>query len=72
MRTLTLSVLALVLTLGGAAYAWRHATTTGDRPDCPGKIICPLTGEWVCKDRCPLGAAPAAKSTTPDCCRIKK
>jgi len=23
------------------------------RPDCPGKIVCPLTGELVCRDRCP-------------------
>jgi len=23
------------------------------RSDCPGKIICPLTGELVCRDRCP-------------------
>lgn len=24
------------------------------RPDCPGKITCPLTGAEVCRDRCPL------------------
>lgn len=24
-----------------------------DRPDCPGKIVCPITGELVCRDRCP-------------------
>lgn len=23
------------------------------RPDCPGKIECPLTGELVCRDQCP-------------------
>ncbi len=30
------------------------ALATSGRPDCPGKIVCPLTGEPVCKDRCPL------------------
>ena len=37
-----------------------------ERPDCPGKIICPLTGELVCKDRCPLGETEAA--LTRGCC----
>jgi len=23
------------------------------RPDCPGRIVCPQTGELVCRDRCP-------------------
>ena len=23
------------------------------RADCPGKIVCPQTGELVCRDRCP-------------------
>ena len=33
-----------------------------DRPDCPGKIICPLTGDLVCKDRCPPGENEAART----------
>ena len=37
-----------------------------DRLDCPGKIICPLTGYLVCKDRCSLGKNDAA--LTPLCC----
>ena len=37
-----------------------------DRPDCPGKIICPLTGDLVCKDRCPLGKNDGASA--PLCC----
>ncbi len=36
--------------------------TTPDplRPDCPGRIVCPLTGKPVCKDRCPLDEAVVA------------
>ena len=29
------------------------------RADCPGTIICPLTGEEICKDKCPLCAKQA-------------
>ena len=36
------------------------------RPDCPGRIICPLTGDLVCKERCPLGENEAAR--TLGCC----
>ncbi len=35
---------------------------TQDRPDCPGKIVCPITGELVCRDRC-----PAVDPSRPDC-----
>lgn len=34
-----------------AAYGFSRA---GERGDCPGKVVCPLTGEEVCKDQCPL------------------
>ncbi len=36
--------------LGGLAFARSNA----DRPDCPGKIDCPMTGELICRDQCPL------------------
>lgn len=26
---------------------------TATRADCPGKIVCPITGELVCRDECP-------------------
>jgi len=29
------------------------ASPTPARTDCPGKIVCPLTGEIVCRDQCP-------------------
>jgi hypothetical protein len=49
-----------------AAASIDAQTFAQERPDCPGKIICPLTGEPVCKDRCPLGttSGPAKGS----CC----
>lgn len=34
---------------GGASGAGE-----AERADCPGKIVCPVTGELVCKDQCPL------------------
>ncbi len=75
------SFLALSAGSIGAATARYLATEPSpERADCPGKITCPLTGELVCKDRCPLGAEgvtepaseAASKTTeaakTPSCC----
>ncbi len=45
-----LGLVALSLAvLGGMGLASANA----ERADCPGKIICPITGELVCRDRCP-------------------
>ena len=46
------------------------AETNAIRPDCPGKIVCPLTGELVCEDRCPLGEGQIKVQATPrSCCQ---
>ena len=48
------------------------SAANSERPGCPAKIVCPLTGKLVCKDRCPLNAnavADAGRVTTrPSCC----
>lgn len=59
----------LVLGAGVGAYG---VSQFGERPGCPGRIVCPLTGEVVCRDRCPLGATEAtadSESELPPCCR---
>ena len=38
------------------------ARTVSERPDCPGKIVCPQTGERVCRDQC-----PTVDPSRPDC-----
>ena len=43
-----------VLLLVGVAVAASGFNGSTERIDCPGKVICPLTGEEVCKDQCPL------------------
>ena len=49
-RRLSVGLVSLGLaTLGGVGFAAASAA----RADCPGKIICPLTGELICRDRCP-------------------
>ena len=59
MRNKVLLTLALAVALGGVvAYSVVLAATP--RADCPGAIICPLTGEEGCKDRCPLRDAQRA------------
>lgn len=50
------------------------ALSYSERSDCTGKIICPLTGELVCKDKCPLDANETQledqkQAQLPACCR---
>ena len=53
MKALALSIVAL-MGLGLLAVDKAGITAArGDRTDCPGKIVCPQTGELVCRDRCP-------------------
>ena len=60
-----------VVAIAATAYAVSSSSST-DRTDCPGKIICPLTGELVCKDRCPLhdDAESAETVVLPAYCNI--
>lgn len=63
MRTRAM-VLVCVLAATGliAAGSVRLGQWTAERADCPGKIVCPLTGEEVCRDRC-----PTVDPNRPDC-----
>jgi hypothetical protein len=54
-----------------AVAAYMASTPRAERDDCPGKIVCPITGELICADQCPLEvgrtvALPVAE--TPSCC----
>ena len=60
---------AAALLLAGGAFAYRFASARVARADCPGRIICPITGEEICSDRCPLETCPAKKDEVPPCCR---
>jgi hypothetical protein len=44
-----------------AAYAVAANVSAG-RADCPGKIVCPQTGQLVCRDQC-----PTVDPDRPDC-----
>lgn len=51
-----LTSLVLVTALAGAGFGTAGIVGgSTDRADCPGKIVCPINGELVCQDRCPLG-----------------
>lgn len=58
--------------LGLGVTDFRSVDTTYDaaRADCPGQVACPLTGELVCKDRCPLIGATEVRALgeAPSCC----
>lgn len=54
------NMLALAdLAIGGGARAGRVVHASVQWANCSGKIVCPVTGEVVCKDRWPLGESPA-------------
>lgn len=59
-RTLTLASAATVglVAVAGIVFAQSRA----ERPDCPGKITCPQTGEIICRDKC-----PTVDPNRPDC-----
>lgn len=67
-----LLAIAGVVGLLGVGTGWMAVgASNSTRPDCPGKIVCPLTGEQVCKDRCPVTAAhipPTAAETAETLC----
>ena len=67
LTTMAIGVVALAIGGGWAAYQARGPAAV-DRPDCPGQIRCPLSGELVCRDRCPLEAQGTAQSQF-SCCR---
>ncbi len=58
----------------GAAAAYMTGTRDAQREDCPGKIICPITGDLICADECPAEAAKTVAlpvSDVPACCAGK-
>ena len=77
-------VLCLVAIAVGGLTTYSLALASGDGSTCPGKVVCPITGdevcqdecplidanELVCSDECPLGLASAA--TKPSCCTGSK
>ncbi len=71
MAMAAMGAMAAGAAVAGSASA-PPAPRAPQRADCPGKIICPLTGELVCIDQCPAGtknvALPVAESP---CCASK-
>lgn len=83
MRKTVLRGAFLLVAFGGLValpLAFAASDKGTQRSDCPGKVVCPLTGEEVCKDQCPVGVGTAATVTAaadtaddpPPCCRKAK
>ncbi|MCA9288161.1 MAG: hypothetical protein KDA05_06235 [Phycisphaerales bacterium] len=54
-----------------AVGAYMATQPTVEREDCPGKIICPITGELICADQCPQAVADTVSlpvADVPSCC----
>lgn len=63
MRTHRNLIVAAVVAVGLVAVTGIVlAQSRPERANCPGKIICPLTGETICRDKC-----PTIDPNRPDC-----
>ncbi len=47
-------VLCLVAIAVGGLTTYSLAFASGEGNTCPGKVVCPVTGDEVCRDECPL------------------
>ena len=77
MRTaiITLAIVAIIGTGVAIAASGKAADAPLKDParaDCPGLIECPITGELICADQCPLNSGEAQDESVPPCCRGKK
>ena len=61
-RNWTPSIVALAVVGIAGLGGLKLARADADRPDCPGRITCPQTGELICRDRC-----PTVDPNRPDC-----
>lgn len=51
-------LLTVAMTVGMTASGLGSGNAPlAERADCPGQITCPLTGQLVCRDYCPVGAS---------------
>ena len=59
MRRLAVVLCLVAIALGGLA-TYSLAFAGGEQSTCPGKVVCPITGDEVCQDECPLVDASRA------------
>ncbi len=64
-KTVLVMSAAAVVLCGALAYGVVGARSS--RTDCPGTILCPLTGETICRDQCPLPARSDGPAACPAC-----
>lgn len=53
-----------------AAAGYLASNPKAEREDCPGKIICPISGQLICADECPATekAVSLPVNQEPACC----
>ena len=56
MKSMIVATAAMATAAALAGCATSSQKNSAERADCPGKIVCPITGELVCIDQCPAGA----------------
>ena len=71
MKKKVLLSMAVAVALGISA-AYPLAFASGGRSDCPGKIVCSITGEVICSDQCPAGEPVASETAVASCCAVSE
>lgn len=71
MKRIAVTLTLLAVVTGGSVLAYGITRPSAGRLDCPGTVVCPITGERVCRDECPLTKMADATAATPACCRAK-
>ncbi len=71
--TATMATAAALAGCASGERAGSMGVASLERADCPGKIVCPITGELVCIDECPAGTGAKpdvalAASQPKSCC----
>lgn len=64
-KTFISLIAATIAATSLGAFGLGSPTQTQNHPDCPGRIVCPITGDLVCRDRCPLGKQAADRLDCP-------
>lgn len=62
MKKLLVTFVALTGLSLATLGAVKLSAAQAERADCPGKIVCPQTGELICRDQC-----PTVDANRPDC-----
>jgi hypothetical protein len=73
-RSVLMATAVTGVAAASAVAAYMASSPKAERENCPGKIVCPITGDLICADQCPAEAAKTVAlpvADVPSCCAGK-